>query len=346
MPQPSQLITADASLRRALQALDALSGGVLTLLVTDGAGRLLGTLTDGDVRRALLRGVALDDPVDAAMHTAPRTLRAGHIDHRLLRDYRRQGLRLIPVVRDDGTVERLIDTHVTTSVLPLRAILMAGGRGERLRPLTLDTPKPLLNVGGKPIIDYNVEALAAVGITDITVTVNYLGHMLEEHFATPVAGVSVKCVREDRPLGTIGACSLISHPADGDTLVMNSDLLTTVSLEDLYLTHRREKAAATMSAVPYNVSVPYAILQTEGQRVTALSEKPSYSWYANAGIYIFSNELLRSLPSDAPTDAPDLIERAIADGLTVACAPLTGTWIDIGSPADYRHACELMQLRF
>ena len=337
------LINEDASLLDALARLNALSGQVMTLLVIDGDGVMRGTLTDGDVRRALLRGVALDSPVTDAVHSEFRFLREGEPEVGALREIRKQGIRLIPVLDADGKVKRIIDTRVTRTILPVSAILMAGGKGERLRPMTLTTPKPLLKVGEKAIIDYNIEALAGVGVEDVSVTVNYLAEQLESHFSTPVAGVKVKCVRETKPLGTIGSAALVELPEEGATIVMNSDLLTTISFEDMYLRHTEEGADVTIAAVPYNVSVPYAILETEGSSVKSLEEKPSYSYYANAGIYIFSNRLLRSLPSDERTDATDLIENAIAAGKRVTYFPINGTWIDIGSPADFRHAQELMR---
>lgn len=145
------------------------------------------------------------------------------------------------------------------------------------------------------------------------------------------------------PMGTIGSASLCEVPEDGETIVMNSDLLTTISFEDMYIHHQAENADITIAAIPYNVSVPYAILATDGTRVTSLEEKPSYSYYANAGIYIISNRLLRSLPTDRRTDATDLIDTALGAGLKVTYFPINGTWIDIGSPADYAHARELLR---
>lgn len=332
-----------ATLIEALGHLNAISGALMTLLVLDGEGRMCGTLTDGDVRRALLRGVSLGSPVSEAMRTDFSALSDGEECVAALRDMRMRGLRLVPVLDGDGHVVRVIDTRLTRTVLPVSAILMAGGKGERLRPLTLTTPKPLLPLGGRPVIDHNIDALAAVGVDDITVTVNYLAEQLEAHFAEPVSGVKVKCVREPMPMGTIGAVSLCEVAGRGDTIVMNSDLLTTVSFEDMYLHHKAEDADITIAAVPYNVSVPYAILATDGSRVTSLEEKPSYSYYANAGIYIISNELLRALPRDVRTDATDLIDMALAEGRKVTYFPVNGTWIDIGSPADYAHAKELMR---
>ncbi len=337
------LINQEASLLDALGRLNLLSGQVMTLLVTDAAGVMTGTLTDGDVRRALLRGVSLDAPVTEAMHREFRRLYAGAVDVEALRDMRARGIRLIPMLDGEGRVKRIIDTRRTKTILPVSAVLMAGGKGERLRPLTLTTPKPLLKIGDKAIIDYNIEALAGVGVEDISVTVNYMAEQLEEHFSKPVGGVQVNCVRETKPLGTIGSVSLVDLPQEGCTIVMNSDLLTTVSFEDMYLRHLSEHADITIAAVSYNVSVPYAILGTEGALVKSLEEKPTYSYYANAGIYIFSNELLRSLSPDEHTDATDLIESAIAAGKRVTYFPINGTWIDIGSPADFKHAQELMK---
>lgn len=339
----SNLISHTATLRDALQQLNSLPGRTMTLFVTDSLGHIIGSLTDGDIRRALLRGVQIDAP---AAEAACRTFKAAtgcEADVELLKQCREMGIKLVPLLDTDRRVTEIIDLSATRNRLPLSAILMAGGMGERLRPLTLTTPKPLLKIEGKAIIDYNIEALAAVGINNITVTTRYLAEQLDEHFATPVAGVNVKTVRENTPLGTIGAAALVDLPANGNTIVMNSDLLTTISFEELYLKHRDSGAVATIAVIPYQVSVPYAILTLDGEQVTGIAEKPSYSYYANAGIYIFNNDALRSLPTDRRTDATDLVEQIIADGGRVAYFPIKGTWIDVGSPTDFRQAGELMR---
>ncbi|MDE5628913.1 MAG: NTP transferase domain-containing protein [Muribaculaceae bacterium] len=341
------LIDSDATLIQALEKINALSGGAMTLFAIEKDGRVAGTLTDGDIRRAILAGKQLHSTVAEACKRDFRHINTGDADPALLRKFRNDNIRLIPVLDTCGRLCNVIDLVNFRTVLPLRAILMAGGKGERLRPATLTTPKPLLEIEGKAIIDYNIEALAACGITDITVCTRYLAEQIEEHFASPVAGVNVKCVREDIPLGTIGAVTLTGVAnLPGDTLVMNSDLLTTISFEEMFITHRKRNAAATIAAVPYQVSVPYAILTTSGdnsEHVSAIEEKPSYSYYANAGIYIFRNEILSRIPKDTRYDATDLIQNLIDNGLPVTYYPIKGTWIDVGSPVDFRQAGELMR---
>ena len=342
----SHIISADSSVLDGLRRLNGLSGGVMTLIVTDADGRLAGTVTDGDIRRGFLGCATTSTLLREVMHTSCRSL-SGEMSPlervAALRDARVRGIKLLPVTDADGRVIDVVDLVRERTRLPLTAILMAGGKGERLRPLTLKVPKPLLEIDGRPIIDYNVENLAKAGIRDVWVTVRYLADMIREYFAVPRHGIMARCVEETMPLGTIGSAALVELPEEGDTLVMNSDLLTTVDLEEMYLRHVAEGAEVTVAAIPYTVSVPYAILTTDGTRVTALSEKTTYSHLANAGIYIFSNRILRTLDPSARTDATDLIERAMETGRKVTYYPIKGVWIDIGSPADFKHAGELMR---
>lgn len=339
------IIDSSATLFEALGRLNELSGSSMTLFVVNPDGVVAGSLTDGDARRALLGGASLQGPVTQAVNTRFKALRGdfGPESVETLRGLREKGISLVPRLDPEGRISEIIDLNITRNRLPLNAILMAGGKGERLRPLTLTTPKPLLKIEDKAIIDYNIEALAAVGIDRITVTTRYLADQIATHFAEPVAGVEVECVEETMPLGTIGSASLVELPDTGATLVMNSDLLTTISFEELYLKHTRSGAMITIAVVPYQVSVPFAILDTDGERVTGLKEKPCYSYYANAGIYIIDNSLLRTLPRNVRTDATNLIESTIASGAKVTYYPIKGIWMDVGSPADFRQASELMR---
>lgn len=337
------IIHRDEQLLDALSKLNSLPGNEMTLFIEDDEHKIVGTLTDGDIRRALLSGAELKSAVKDIMYRSFKSIIKGKADIELLKECRERGITILPEIDEDGKICGIVNLNVKHTILPVSAILMAGGKGERLRPLTLDTPKPLLEIDGKAIIDYNIEALAACGITDITVCTRYLSEKIYDHFSKPVAGINVKCIREEIPLGTLGAASLINHEEEGTSLIMNSDLLTSISFEDFYMKHIAEQAAISIAVIPYQVSVPYAVLTTDSSQVTGIEEKPSFSYYANAGIYLISNKLLNTLEADKRIDATDFIQNAIADGHKVTYFPINGTWIDIGSPVDFRQAAEIMR---
>ncbi len=337
------IISEEASLLDALVQLNRLSGLTMVLFAVDADGRMTGTLTDGDIRRFLIGGRLENIPVREMMHRDFLRFEAGNIRVEQVRDIRARKIMLVPSLDSEGRICEVYDFSTCHSILPLDAVLMAGGRGERLRPMTLTTPKPLLKIGGKCIIDYNIEELARNGIENIAVTVNYLADQMEAHFAQPVGGVNVRCVREPKKLGTIGSLRLVDGLAHNDVLVMNSDLFTTISYEEMYLHHLEEQADLTVAAVPYMVSVPFAIFRHEGTRVLGLEEKPTYNYYANAGIYIVRRELLDRIPEDTVFDATDLMETLIAEGRKVSYFSIDGTWIDVGSPDDFRHAQDLVK---
>lgn len=337
------IIGVEATLVEALTQLNRLSGQTMVLFVLDADGRMCGSLTDGDIRRYLISRPQLDVRVGDIMHRNFLRFEEGNIDVAVVRDIRKRGITLVPQLDGDGRIRQVYDFSLCHSILPLDAVLMAGGKGERLRPLTLTTPKPLLKMGDKCIIDYNVEELARNGIDNIAVTTNYLAEQLDEHFSRPVGGVNVRCVREPRKLGTIGSLRLVDGLTHDNVLVMNSDLLTTISYEEMFLRHVEEEADLTVAAVPYMVSVPFAIFRCDGTRVLGLEEKPTYNYYANAGIYIVRREHLGLIPDDRPYDAPDLIERLVNDGGKVVYYSINGMWLDVGSPDDFRHAQELVK---
>lgn len=334
-------ISIKASVRDALRHLNDLSGSSMTLFVIDEARKLQGTVTDGDIRRALIAGTGLDDTVDKAMHRDFLAASPGDDLSIIIAEGRRRNIGLLPVI-ENGVISEILDLHKLRTALPIDAVLMAGGRGERLRPLTEHTPKPLLPVGGKAIIDYNVDELEACGVNRIFVTVNYLAEQIEDHFSRRQGRAIVECIREPRRLGTMGSMALVEGLTAENVLMMNSDLLTTLDFEELYLHHIRSGADLTIAAVPYNVSVPYALMRMEAGRVKGLVEKPTYNYFANAGVYIMKRSMLSRLAKGEYMDAPDFISNLIADGGEVGYYPIEGTWIDIGSPDDYRYAKELM----
>lgn len=337
------LIRTDDTIKTALDAINLLSGQPMTLFVLDDSGNIRGALTDGDIRRALLRGATLQSPVSDAMNPNFLSIDDSADPSEIVETGRRRRIALVPVI-SDGAVTDILNLESLKAMLPLDAVLMAGGKGERLRPLTLETPKPLLKVGGVPIIDRNVENLRSYGISDIFITVNYLHHKIEEHFknaATPGGNTRIRCVLEPCRLGTIGSVALIDDFRHENVLVMNSDLLTSLDFHAMFLQHKKSGAALTMAAVPYSVAVPYAILRTDGSRVLGLEEKPTFNYFANAGVYIVQRRIIADIPRGEYLDAPDFVKSLIAAGEKVEYFPVEGRWIDIGSPDDFRAANDL-----
>lgn len=336
-------IPQSATIIEALTKLNEVHSVSMTLFVIDDDGRMLGTLTDGDVRRALIKGISPDSPVRDIACRDYRYL-SDTTDIRNLRNFREKGISLIPVIDSDNRILEVIDLTEYSSRLPIDAVLMAGGKGERLRPLTLDTPKPLLKMGNKAIIDRNIDRLVDFGVKNISVTVNYLKEKLIEHYARPKDnGIRIECVSEKMFFGTIGSLKLIKEFHNDTVLVMNSDLLTDINFEDFYLHFKEHDAMMSAAAIPYTISVPYGIFDLDGRNIKGVAEKPVYNLYANAGIYLIKREALKYIPEEQVFNATDLIETLVTDDQKVIRYPLTGLWIDIGTPEEYRKAQELVK---
>ena len=306
--------------------------------------RMVGTLTDGDSRRALIAGASVNDNVENVMHRNFNFMRLEEIDDVFkLRQQKKKKMKMVPILDEEHHIVEIINLEKYKTRLPIDAVLMAGGKGERLRPLTEKTPKPLLPVGGKPIIDHNIERLISYGVKYINVTVNYLKEQIEEHFAQPFGEVQVQTVREPRFLGTIGSIRFVEQFYNDTILVMNSDVFTNLNFEDFYLHFKEHNAEMSVCAIPYSIQVPYGIFKIEGRRdIKGLVEKPTYDYYANAGIYLIKKSALDFIPKDTIFHSTDLIEALIKAGKSVIRFPLNGTWIDIGNPQDYKRANELV----
>lgn len=337
------VIRKNVSILDALKMLDGNTHDWQTLFVIDENERMVGTLTDGDIRRGLIKGSKLNDAVSTVMHTNFKFVREGQIDALQLKNFREKQILFVPVLDQENHVVRVCNLIKYHNFLPIDAILMAGGKGERLRPLTEKTPKPLLPVGGKPIIDHNVDRLISYGIKHISVTVNYLKEQLEDHFKEPHNEVQIKCVREPKFLGTLGSIRYVSDFYNDTVLVMNSDLLTNIDYEDFFLHFLQNDAEMSVAAIPYDVSIPFGILDLEGNNIKSLIEKPKYNYYANAGIYLIKRRALAEIPDDTFFNATDLVEKLISEGKKVVRFPLNGTWIDIGNPQEYKKAQDLVK---
>ena len=338
------IINQDQTLLEALKQINSLRQGPLVLFVVDDNGKMVGTLTDGDARRALIAGSQLTDQAMSVMHKNFNYVCDGEGDIvQNLHQQRELKMHLVPILDKDYHIVEIVNLEEHITKLPVDAVLMAGGKGERLRPLTEKTPKPLLKVGDKAIIDHNIDRLISFGVQHISVTVNYLKEQLEEHYAQPHNGVQVQCVREPKFLGTIGSIKFVEHFYNDTVLVMNSDVFTNINYEDFYLHFKEHDAEMSVAALPYTVSVPYGIFELDGRNIQGLIEKPTYNYYANAGIYLIKRRALDEIPEDTFFHATDLIEKLIAEGKKVVRFPLNGTWIDIGNPQEYQKANELVK---
>ncbi|MFT3886280.1 MAG: nucleotidyltransferase family protein [Flavobacteriales bacterium] len=337
-PLNEALLPHHATIRQALERLNH-GGACHTLFVVNDDRYLLGSLTDGDIRRGLLSGHELGTKVTEVMNPAPHTLtkRPGWSPE--LKEMRDQGIRLLPILDDQGRVVRLVDLERTRSVLPVDALIMAGGRGERLRPQTDTIPKPLIPIGGRPIIEHVLELLVRHGITDVSISVNYLRERIMDHLEDGSAlGMHIRYVHEEQPLGTAGALSLLKELRQDSLLLMNCDLLTGIALDRMYDRFITAGADLAIATTDHVVDLPYAIMELEDGRVRSFREKPSIAYPCNAGIYLMKQQVVRAVPAGRPYNATDLIQEQLDQGRHVIAYPITEHWIDIGRHEDLERA--------
>ena len=335
-------ISKNATILETLRKIDELSTKATRLaFVIDENKKVIGSVSDGDCRRGLINGKQLSSSVTEIMNTKFTFLKKDSYSIETIQRIRELGFKYVPELNEDGSLVEVRDFSNGKSYVPVDAVMMAGGKGERLRPLTLETPKPLLKVADKPIIDYNIENLLNSGINHINVTVNYLGEQIEEHFKEPVNGVQVKTVREPKFLGTIGSIKFVKEWYNDTILLMNSDLFTNIDIEAFYHHFLKNGADMSVAGVPYNVNIPYGIFELENTReIKGITEKPSYHYYANAGIYLIKRELLNLIPDDEFFNATDFMDALIKNNKKVIRFPITGYWIDIGKPEDFKSVQE------
>jgi dTDP-glucose pyrophosphorylase len=315
----------------------------LILFVKNENDKIIGSITDGDIRRSLSLNQDLKKSVEeVCFKNFVHHLENG--DFIDLSVYRAQNIKILPVLNKDQTLSRVLDLDVVKSTLPLECMIMAGGRGKRLSPLTDTIPKPMLPLGGKPIIEHNIDRLISYGIKKIYISVKYLGEQLESYFGDGSSkGIQIEYIWEDQPLGTAGALSLVDRFNSEYVLLMNSDLFTSVNFEDMYLLLLQEQADMVVASTEYKVDVPYAVFETEENNVKAFKEKPSYIYQSNAGVYILRRRLIEQMTKNEYCDITDVMEKLVQDGGKLVYDPILGFWIDIGKPTDYKQAQEFVK---
>lgn len=336
----SVLIGPDTSLEDAVATLDRVA--LRIVLIVDPERRLLGTLTDGDVRRSLLKHLPLNIKVSEVMCASPQTVERGWSKERILAVMEKYQLLQLPVI---DAHRRVVGLETLHGLLHRKqhdnpVFLMAGGFGSRLRPLTQHCPKPLLKVGDKPILELILESFISAGFHKFFISTHYMPEMICEYFGDGSQwGVSIRYVHEEEPLGTGGALGLLPHDEiDLPVFMMNGDLLTTLNFQNLLEFHLEHQGVATMCVREYEHCVPYGVIQSEGHRIRSMVEKPVHRFFINAGIYLLSPELVKGVMPGTRVDMPTLLEKQIALAKDVNMFPIHEYWLDIGRMEDFKRA--------
>jgi dTDP-glucose pyrophosphorylase len=327
----SLLIKASSSISEAIRVIDI--GHVQIGLVVDDENRLIGTVTDGDIRRALLRNETLETPVEQIMFRKFRALPIHATEEEALALMRRESLHQIPVIDGKGRIARLFLLEDLTN--PKKhsnpVVIMAGGEGKRLYPLTRNCPKPMLRVGGKPLLEIILEQCVDAGFYNFYFSVNYLKEQIKNYFGNGSRwNVCIDYLEETQPLGTGGALSLLPNKSLETLLVLNGDVLTRVDYAKLINFHNELQAAATICVRDYTTQIPYGVVRMNGSNVLMLEEKPIVSHHVNAGIYSLDPALLRLVPRNRLFDMPQLLESAIRHNYRVSAYPIHEYWVDVG----------------
>lgn len=334
----TSLLPASATLQQAIQQLDA--SGLQIILVVGPDDVLAGTVTDGDVRRGLLRGVSLASPLGMVMNRAPLVAPPGLPLSAMREIMRANKVHQLPVVDEAGRIVglQIWDELDVVTRRPNLMVVMAGGRGVRLLPHTENCPKPLLPVGGKPMLEHIIERARSDGFERFAIAVHYLGHMIEDYFGDGERwGVTIEYIREETPLGTGGALSLMTPPAE-PFVVTNGDVLTEVRYGDILNFHEKHDAVATMAVQAYEWQHPFGVVRISGVDIIGFEEKPIMRSHVNAGIYVIDPAALGVLQPQKPCDMPGLFERVRASGRRTIVYPMHEPWLDVGRPADLEQA--------
>jgi dTDP-glucose pyrophosphorylase len=337
MDYHKHIINIGVNAREALIRLESLPDAeTKTLFIVDANNKLLGSITDGDIRRGLLKDKEISDPVEVFMNTSFRYLKSSDVEVTTLSRFRKEEIYLIPLLNERLEIDNIIDLKYTNSIIPATALIMAGGKGSRLSPLTDNVPKPLLKIGTKPIIEHNIDRLIKFGITDFYISVKYLSAQIKQYLGNGDSkGIKITYLEESEPLGTLGSITLIDKIESEHLLVMNSDILSNIDFEDFFQFYRENDAEMCIASIPYQVKVPYGVLELNRDTIISFKEKPTYTYYSNGGIYFMKRAVKDKVPEKTFYDATDLMVALIVAKKKITHYPILGYWIDIGKHEDY-----------
>ena len=341
-------VSADSTIRQVIACIEKNTAKIA--LVVNEDTQLLNTVTDGDVRRAMLAGTDLDEPVKllqerklaSSQYKQAVTAPLGTDTDELLQLMRERDVRQVPLVDEKQSVVGLVTLRelIADDTLPIQAVVMAGGSGTRLRPLTENLPKPMVPVGGRPMLERIIEQLRDAGVSRVMVTTHYKSELISNHFGDGHGfGVNISYVEEDKPMGTAGGLSQL-EPSDDPILVINGDILTRIDFRAMLDFHVEHKAEMSVAVRRHETQIPYGVIETEDEKITQVLEKPIVNHFINAGIYLLNPAVFKLIPENDSYDMPELINRLINDGRTVISFPVREYWLDIGQHKDYMRAEE------
>ena len=333
------IVKESTSILEVLQIIDK-SSKQLAIVVDDNK-RLLGTISDGDIRRALLNNISLNESVKDIYFKTPTVANINNSKEEIINICRVKKIHQIPVVDDNGNLIgiEILDELISKEEKTNKVILMVGGLGTRLRPLTENTPKPMLKVGNKPILQTIVEKFAEYGYINIVMCVNYKSHIIQDYFGDGKEfGVNIEYILEEQRMGTAGALSLLTEKPIEPFFVMNGDLLTNVNFEHLHDYHLSNNSMGTMCVREYDFQVPYGVVNISNSKITSIEEKPTHKFFVSAGIYMLSPEVLEFIPQNQFYDMPTLFEKMISEKQNAISFPLREYWLDIGRMEEFEKA--------
>ena len=339
----TNILCSDEEARAALKKFDELaSSSARSLFIINNKNKMVGSLTDGDIRRGLLNGLEISQPVSLFMNDNFKYINENENNNiELIKKFKFKEILLVPVLDKNQRIVQILDLRKLETIIPVSALILAGGRGERLKPLTDNLPKPMLVVGEKSILEHNIDRLIKYGVKQIFISVSYLKNKIIDYFGDGSSkGVSITYIEEDKPLGTLGCLSLMNEIDHEDLIVINADILTNINYEDFFDFYVKSESKLVLASIPYNVNIPYAVLETNNNKVESFIEKPTYTYYSNSGIYIMKFSNKSYLNKNEFYNATDLMSNLIETNHSVSHYPLVCYWLDIGKYQDFIKAQE------